>query len=184
MNSGYLELIIGPMYAGKSTELIKNYNKYTTLNKKIMIVNHILNKRYGINGISTHNQNKIDHTFIIEKLGDIPENIISDYDVILIDELQFFLDAKENIIKWIDKYSKIVIAVGLDGDFQRNSFGDILYLIPHSDKVTKINALCKKCGDGTEAIFSKRIIENNEKTLIGSGDTYEAVCRKHYLLSD
>ena len=109
MNSGYLELIIGPMYAGKSTELIKNYNKYTTLNKKIMIVNHVLNKRYGINGISTHNQNKIDHTFIIEKLGDIPENIISDYDVILIDELQFFLDAKENIIKWIDKYSKIVI---------------------------------------------------------------------------
>lgn len=178
---GYLELIIGPMYAGKSTELIRIINRYKCLNKNIIIVNHTLNNRYGSDGITTHNKEKVDNCISVSKLSDIAQPLIDNCNVIIIEELQFFPDAYDNIIDWCDTKEKIVIAAGLDGDFLRNPFGDVLRLIPHAEKITKLCALCKKCGDGTIANFSKRTINNKEKTLIGSDDLYEAVCRKHYL---
>ena len=180
-NQGYLELIIGPMYAGKSTELIRIINRYKCLKKNIVVINHILNNRYGTNNLSTHNNEKVDKCIILKDLKDIDNQMFNDSEVIIIEELQFFSDAYNVIIDWCDNHKKIVIGAGLDGDFTRSSFGDVLKLIPHAEKVTKLNALCKKCGDGTLAHFTKRIIINDEKTLIGTDNYYEAVCRKHYL---
>lgn len=178
---GYLELIIGPMYAGKSTELIRIINRFNCLNKKIIVINHSLNNRYGSNQLMTHNKEKIDKCIILSELKHLDNNILNNTDVIIIEELQFFEDAFDNIINWVDNLKKIVYAAGLDGDFMRKPFGDVLKLIPYTDKITKMNALCKKCGDGTLANFTKRICSNMDKTLIGSDDLYEAVCRKHYL---
>jgi len=179
-NIGYLELIIGPMYAGKSTELIRIINRYKCLKKNIVVINHNLNNRYGSAGLTTHNNQYIDNCIIINKLIEIKDDIIDKIDVIIIEELQFFEDAYDNIIKWCDIKNKIVIAAGLDGDFLKNPFGDVLRLIPHSDKVTKLSALCKRCNNGTLAHFSKRITNDNQTTLVGSDDVYEAVCRKHF----
>jgi unsaturated rhamnogalacturonyl hydrolase len=117
----------------------------------------------------------------IDKLKNIDENILLNTDVIIVEELQFFEDAYENIINWCDIKGKIIICAGLDGDFLRNPFGDVLKLIPYANKVEKLSALCKKCGDGTPAHFSKRIIDDSNKKLVGSDDIYEAVCRKHFL---
>ncbi len=180
VNTGYLELIIGPMYAGKSTELIRIINRYKCLKKNIVVINHTFNNRYGSTGLTTHNKEKFDDCIIVPKLGAIEENILKNKDVIIIEELQFFEDAYDIIIDWCDNKGKIVIAAGLDGDFRRNPFGDVLKLIPHAEKITKLNALCKKCGDGTLAHFTNRIINDNNTTLVGSEDIYEAVCRKHY----
>jgi thymidine kinase len=177
---GYLELIIGPMYAGKSTELIRIINRYKCLNKKIIIINHDFNDRYGLKGLTTHNSVKVDSCINLLKLGDLDKNILKDSDVIIIEELQFFEDAYNIVIDWCDNLNKSVICAGLDGDFLRNPFGDVLRLIPHAEKITKLNALCKRCGDGTLAHFTKRIIENNDTTLVGSDGLYEAVCRKHF----
>jgi thymidine kinase len=177
---GYLELIIGPMYAGKSTELIRIINRYKCLNKNIIVINHILNNRYGSTELTTHNKDKIDSCIILQELKYLDKLLLNNCDVIIIEELQFFNDAYDQIINWCDNYNKIVIGAGLDGDYMRNSFGDVLKLIPHAEKVTKLSALCKKCGDGTLAFFTKRITNNCEKTLVGSNDIYEAVCRKHY----
>lgn len=180
-NQGYLELIIGPMYAGKSTELIRIFNRYKCLKKNIIVINHIFNNRYGTNGLSTHNKEIIDKCIILEKLNDIDTDILNNCDVIIIEELQFFNNAYETIIDWCDNLNKSVIAGGLDGDFMRNPFGDVLKLIPHAEKVTKLSALCKKCGNGTLAHFTKRSnSSSNEKTLVGSDDIYEAVCRFHF----
>ena len=176
----YLELIIGPMYAGKSTELIRIINRYKCLKKNIIIINHISNNRYGTIGLSTHNNERIDHCIIIEKLEDLDDIIFEESEVIIIEELQFFEDAFDMITNWCTNHGKTVIAAGLDGDFKRNPFGDVLRLIPHAEKVTKLSALCKKCGDGTLAHFTKRIIKNPNTKLVGSDDIYEAVCRKHY----
>ncbi len=181
VDAGYLELIIGPMYAGKSTELIRIINRYKCLNKKITVINHKLNDRYGSSCLTTHNKDKIDNCIILSKLNDLEEDIIFNSDVIIIEEMQFFEDAYDVIIKWCDIYHKNVVGAGLDGDFMRQPFGDVLRLIPHAEKVNKLSALCKRCGDGTLAHFSKRITQSNEKTLVGSDDIYEAVCRKHYL---
>jgi thymidine kinase len=182
INNGYLELIIGPMYAGKSTELFRIINRYKCLNKNIIIINHIFNNRYGSTGLTTHNKEKIDKCIILENLKDLDKNNIEfeKVDVIIIEELQFFNDAYDIIINWCDNYNKIVVAAGLDGDFMRNPFGDVLKLIPHAEKITKLSALCKKCGDGTLAHFTKRITKDSQTTLVGSDDIYEAVCRKHY----
>jgi len=184
LNQGYLELIIGPMYAGKSTELFRIINRYKCLNKNIIIINHCFNNRYGSTGLTTHNKETIDKCIILEHLKDLDKNNIDfeKVDVIIIEELQFFSDAYDTIVNWCDNHSKIVIAAGLDGDFMRNPFGDVLKLIPHAEKVTKLSALCKKCGNGTLAHFTKRSnSSSNEKTLVGSDDIYEAVCRKHFI---
>jgi thymidine kinase len=178
---GYLELIIGPMYAGKSTELIRIINRYKCLNKNIISINHCLNNRYGSDGITTHNKEKVEDCISANKLKDIHDNLIDWCDVIIIEELQFFIDAYNIIIDWCDNKDKIVIAAGLDGDFMRLPFGDVLKLIPHAEKIIKLNALCKRCGDGTCASFTKRITKDSVTTLVGSDDIYEAVCRKHYL---
>lgn len=181
-SKGYLELIIGPMYAGKSTELIRIINRFKCLKKNIIVINHSINNRYGSTDLTTHNKEKIDKCIILNQLKELSKNILETVDVIIIEELQFFGDAFENITDWIDNSNKIVIAAGLDGDFMRNPFGDVLRLIPHADKITKLNALCKKCGDGTLAHFTKRISNSMDKTLVGSDDIYEAVCRKHFLI--
>lgn len=180
-NQGYLELIIGPMYAGKSTELIRIINRYKCLNKSVIVINHSFNNRYGTSGLSTHNNEKFEKCVILDKLDNIDKDLLNNTDVIIIEELQFFDSSHETIIDWCDNYKKTVIAAGLDGDFKRNPFGDVLKLIPHAEKITKLSALCKRCGNGTLAHFSKRIVENNDKTLVGGNDIYEAVCRFHYL---
>ena len=78
------------------------------------------------------------------------------------------------------KENKSFIIAGLDGDFKREPFGDILKLIPLAEKVIKLNALCKFCKDGTEAPFTKRLINADIQQLVGGADSYAAVCRKHY----
>ena len=182
-NIGYLKLIIGPMFAGKSTELLRIINMYKILNKKILIINHNINKRYDQpnSSIVTHDKNKIDNCLAITSLNEISDEFIELHDVIIIEELQFFEAAYINIVKMVDNFKKHVICAGLDGDFNRQPFGDVLRLIPHCDDIIKLKALCKKCGDGTPALFSKRIVNNDKTTLVGSNDCYEAVCRMHYL---
>jgi thymidine kinase len=182
--SGYFKLIIGPMYAGKSTELLRVINKYKILNKNIIVINHIINNRYGSTKLITHDKKEYNDCLILENLSYLEKNykdIFTSCDVIIIEELQFFKDAYDNIVKWLDIDNKIVVAAGLDGDFMRKPFGDVLKLIPHANKVFKLNALCTKCCNGTKAEFTKRIINNNEITMVGSNDMYIAVCRKHYL---
>ena len=177
-----LQLFIGPMYAGKSTELIRLINRFKCLGKNVLVINHVFNNRYGSSSLTTHNKEMVDNCIILEKLSALENDVLMNNDVIIIEELQFFTDAFEEVIKWCDIYNKIVICAGLDGDFMKNPFGDVLKLIPHSDKITKLSALCKRCGNGTLAHFSKRITDNNEKTLVGSNDLYEAVCRKHFIV--
>ncbi len=185
--SGRIELIIGPMYASKSSELIKIANRYNCINKRILAINHTLNNRYGTQNISTHDKNILDNCILLDKLNDVKNqdtfhNIYDDAEIIIIEEVQFFTDAFDFITYAADNDHKIIIAAGLSGDFNRNPFGDILRLIPHADKITKLSALCKYCGDGTSAHFSKLTVEKPEgNVMVGAIEKYQAVCRKHYL---
>ena len=149
---------------------------------KIILI-HNINKRYDQpnSSIVTHDRNKIDNCLAVTSLNEISDEFIELHDVIIVEELQFFEDAYINIVKMVDNFKKHVICAGLDGDFNRQPFGDVLSLIPHCDDIVKLKALCKKCGDGTPALFSKRIVNNDKTTLVGSNDCYEAVCRNHYL---
>ena len=182
---GILELIIGPMYAGKSTELIRITNIYRNIGKTVLGINHTLNTRFDTTDITTHDKKVLEGCIVVEKLEDIEhyytDELLSS-EIIIIDELQFFPDAYATILRWVEDMHKTVITAGLDGDFNREPFGDVLRLIPIADKVTKLSAMCKQCG--TPAFFSKRIIDSVERTIVGSTEVYEAVCRRHYLEKD
>lgn len=181
-NSGSIELIIGPMYAGKSTELLKEIRKHKFLNKKILIINHTINVRYGTDKIITHDKISCDDSISLTNLEEIYKHEdFPESDVIIIEELQFFKDAYKIINELADKYSKHVICAGLSGDFRRHPFGDVCRLIPVADKITHLRAMCSICKDGTPASFTKRFTEDIDTELVGAAETYKAVCRYHYL---
>ena len=176
MNSaGRLELIVGNMFSGKSSELIRR------INKKILVVNFIGDNRYSSNSVSTHDNTKI-NSLKLEKLNDITENMIQQYDSFFIDEGQFFSDLYICVKKLVDTHNKHVVVSGLDGDASRNTFGELIKLIPICDTIDKLSAYCSKCNNGTLAPFSKKKTPDARKGVIdiGGSDKYIPVCRFHY----
>ena len=186
MSCGSLELILGCMYSGKTTELIRLMNRYKSINDNILAINYKNDIRYGDdNKIYTHNKDGVD-ALHLDNLNVFHEKLFfqiqyKSSEIIFINEGQFFENLHEFCIKAVDIDNKTVIVCGLDGDFRREPFGDMLKLIPHADKVTRLTALCKKCNDGTAGIFTLRTINSSEQTLIGGNECYMPVCRKHYL---
>lgn len=193
-NTGYLEIILGPMYASKSTRLVDIYKQCKFCNIPVTVINHSIDNRYDEELLSTHDKVKIP-CIKTEKLTDVWvsnlhfnnfENMprikdkleIAKSDVILINEGQFFSDLYDVVIDMLSNKKKIYIC-GLDGDFERKKFGSILDLIPLCDKVTKLTSLCSLCKDGTPGIFSMRLTKETEQTVVGS-DNYIPVCRKCY----
>ena len=181
---GELHLIIGPMYAGKSTELIRRINRYKFLGCNVLCINHSINCRYGSTNIITHNKEEFTECHSIDNLDMLyNKELITLYkeaDVIIIEEIQFFKGAYDIIKNIVDIDKKVVIAAGLVSDFNREPFGDVLKLIPLADTFEQLTALCSRCKDGTPACFTKRNSTNKEKELVGSFGVYEAVCRFHF----
>ena len=174
-----LELIIGPMFSGKSTELIRKIRLAKIIDKKVIVIKPIIDIRYKNNKIVSHSFES-EECESIQLLAEMDLKI-NNYDLIVVDEGQFFPDLKEYVLKWVEVNNKDVIVGGLDGGHKRNKIGDILELIPYSDTCTKINSLCKKCNDGTSAIFTHRMNDNQEQVQIGGAESYMPLCRKHYL---
>tara|TARA_Y100000589_G_C27157559_1_gene631427 strand:- start:1464 stop:2012 length:549 start_codon:yes stop_codon:yes gene_type:complete len=175
-----LDIIIGPMFAGKSTELIKRIRKLSVLNKKYISIKPIIDKRYSEKQIVSHNNDRI-FCSCFDTIDEFIKIVnIKDLDTVFIEEAQFFPDLKDGVLQIVENFNCNVVIVGLDGDSNRNKFGQILDLIPYSDTCTKISALCKRCNDGTPAIFSHRNSNSSKQIEVGASD-YEALCRKHYL---
>jgi len=174
--SSKLELIIGPMFSGKSTELIRRARLFTIINKKVLVIKPNIDNRYSENKIVSHSFESV-QCITLNNLNEL--NNIQSYQVIIIDEGQFFNDLKNTIIEWLDKYNLYIIIGGLDGDFEKNPIGQILSLIPHADICQKINSLCTICNDGTPAAFTYRKNQSKDIILIGGNDSYIPVCKKH-----
>lgn len=194
--SGYLELIIGPMYASKTTRLVEIYKQCEFCNISVAVINHSIDNRYDDELMSTHDKIKIP-CIKTERLFDVwsdSENLLDDNlnasprfkdklkvtmsNVILINEGQFFPDLEE-FVKYVLKKGKQVYVCGLDGDFERKKFGQIIDLIPLCDKVHKLTSLCSLCKNGTKGIFSMRLTNEKEQTVVGS-ENYVPVCRACY----
>jgi len=192
-SKGYLELIIGPMYSGKTSKLLEIYKQCKFCNISVAVINHSLDKRYHESMLSSHdkimvpclnvdnltniwyNNGEIDLIEFADKSG---YKLIRESEVILINEGQFFNDL-HNVVNDMLKNNKVVYVCGLDGDFERKKFGQVLDLIPLCDKVNKLTSLCSSCKNGTPGIFSMRITNEKEQTVIGS-ENYLPVCRMCY----
>lgn len=172
--SGKLQVIIGPMFSGKTSELIRRLLKYNVLDIPICTFRSSIDTRSETESLVTHDNKKFANLIITNRLMD-HANIIPDYTVIGIDEAQFFDDLIE-FTKMCLELDKIVIVAGLDATWNGEPFPSIVNLIPLAEKVDKLTAICARCQN--EASFTKRIIECNDTILIGGKDLYWAACRK------
>lgn len=180
MSNNKLNIIVGCMFSGKTSELLRECRRRVHNNQKVLAINYIDDKRYTEEDyIVSHNLDKI-KCIRAKFLSEVPNEEILKVDFIFIDEGQFFADLKEYVTKWCDEYHKNITVIGLDGDFKREPFGQILDLIPKCDNIIKLKALCQMCKDDTEGLFTMRLSKENEQISIGV-DNYIAVCRKHYL---
>ena len=192
-SASYLELFIGPMFSGKTSKIVEIYKQCMFCSIPVAVINHSIDKRYDNTLLSTHDKvmipciqtNKLKDIWNYDITPDIVLARLDDSvklinaDVILINEGQFFEDLLPAVEHMLKHNKKIYIS-GLDGDFERKKFGQILDLIPLCDKVTKMTSLCGLCKDGTAGIFSKRITSEKEQTVVGS-DNYIPVCRSCYM---
>ncbi len=176
-----LDLIIGCMYSGKSTELIRRVNRLKNINKSYIIFNSNLDIRYSLNDVCTHNQEKVNCKMVNKLLPELNLTELKDVNTIFIDEAQFFIDLYEFVKLAVETFHKNVVVIGLDGDSNRSNFGEIHKLIPICDNIIKLKALCSICNDGTAGIFSKKMISSDNQVDVGSTDKYIAVCRVCYL---
>lgn len=175
-----LKIIVGCMFSGKTSELIKEVKRLTVIDKKILLINSNLDTRYDNNKVCSHNQEKIE-CISVKNLQDIDMIKYTESEYIIIDEAQFYEDLFDFVTVATDLNNKHVIIVGLNGDFDRNNFGEIHKLYPYADNIVLLKAMCLSCKDGTEAIFSKKIVNDKKQTDIGNQDKYMPVCRKCYL---
>lgn len=139
---GHIEVIFGPMFSGKTTELLRRIKRYTVANQRCLVVKYSKDTRYSTECMSTHDKEMISATPCLN-LNEVEEKA-KDFDVIGIDEGQFF----PTLVGFSEKMAnmgKIVIVAALDGTFQKKPFGSVLELVPLSESVTKLSAVCMIC---------------------------------------
>jgi thymidine kinase len=187
--AGFLHMIIGPMCAGKTTELLKKANQEVAIGRRVLLINHALDTRHDTSHLTTHTSGKhtqTDHftTVSLSNLTDIFKTDLYFYDVICIDELQFF-DSPRDVIQFlVETLQKIVYGAGLIADFKQSPFGDILPLVSMADRVEHCTGLCSVCNDGTVGCFTMRrksVAPSASVISVGDcDDTYMLVCRAHF----
>nr|AOG62193.1 thymidine kinase [Cyprinid herpesvirus 1] len=169
-----LELILGPMFAGKSTEMCRRLTRLAISGRQCLAVKFFGDTRYTLDAaVVTHNGDKYP-ALVACKLGDIFEDLIK-ADAVGIDEGQFFPDLFEVVHKLL-ALGKIVLVAALDGTYKQTPFEDVLKLIPHCESVVKLTAVCLICRD-KEAPFTIRTSSGKDLVLIGGTEAYKSVCR-------
>ena len=198
-DSGYLEIIKGPMFSGKTTRIMDIYKKYSFCDIKTMVINYEKDERYSENMLSSHDKIMIpciksltlnDVVNITDASAvatcSLPASVSGKFALefleakaILINEGQFFPDIVDWVKLAVEKYHKNVYICGLNSDFKRNKFGNWLDLETISDNVVLLHAFCSCCKK-RPAIFSHRLSNESAQEVIGS-DCYIPVCRKCYI---
>ncbi|XP_015679650.1 thymidine kinase, cytosolic [Protobothrops mucrosquamatus] len=172
---GQIQVIFGPMFSGKSTELMRRVRRFQIAQYKCLLIKYAKDTRYCVNGVSTHDRNTMEAMSAC-CLKDVQQEALNST-VIGIDEGQFFPDIVE-FCETMANAGKTVIVAALDGTFQRRAFGNILQLVPLAESVVKLNAVCMECFH--EASYTKRLGTEKEVEVIGGADKYHSVCRVCY----
>lgn len=174
---GWIEVICGSMFSGKTEELIRRLNRANIAKQKVEIFKPAIDNRYHAADIVSHNQTAIRST----PLQTASEILLlaGDCEVVGIDEAQFFDEGIIEVVNTLANKGKRVIIAGLDMDSRGIPFGPMPHLISIAEYVTKVHAICVVCGD--IAHYSYRKVANDAQVLVGETDSYEARCRKCFL---
>lgn len=175
-----LTIIMGNMFSGKTSELIKRLKRYRIIGKKIVVINSDKDTRCAKEVLQTHDGVEFPCLKVPHISHCIVRQEFCDADIVAVDEAQFFTNLKE-FVEMCLFVGKSVMIAGLDGDYRQNKFGEVLDCIPMASDVIKLSALCMDCRNGTPGPFTKRIVDDDTLELIGGKDIYKAVCRKHLI---
>ena len=171
--SGWIEVVCGSMFSGKTEELIRRLRRAQIAKQKVAIFKPMIDIRYSEDHIVSHNQQKIP-SIAVEKAEDILKHV-KDAHVLGIDEAQFFDVSLVMVCRQLAESGRRVIVAGLDKDYRGVPFEPIPQLLCEAEYITKTLAICMKCGN--PASYTQRLTKSNERVLLGATDSYEARCR-------
>ncbi|KAL6778805.1 THK1 [Auxenochlorella protothecoides x Auxenochlorella symbiontica] len=183
---GGIELIMGPMFAGKSSELLRRVERLEAAGLTVALVKSSKDSRYSNSHVVTHDGVKKACYAVpsLEVFRSMAGDRWAKYQVVAVDEAQFFPDLFHICSSTADGEGKLWVLAGLDGDFMRQRFGQMLDLVPHADSVTKLTARCQYCaqsGVTTAAPFTVRFsVADQRQEVVGGAERYAAVCRQHF----
>ena len=178
-DSGWIEVITGSMFSGKTEELIRRIRRAEIAKMKTILFKPFVDSRYSSKHVVSHNKSKLESVMV--KSSDEIIKHSNKMDVIGIDEAQFFDNQIVEVCKKLaDKKIRVIVA-GLDTDYKGKPFGCMPELMCESDYLDKLRAICVMCGN--PASYTQRTISNSKQVLIGETDIYEARCRNCFELS-
>ena len=173
---GRIEVVCGSMFSGKTEELIRRMKRAKFAKQRVEIFKPSIDVRYSEENVVSHDHNAI-HSTPIDSSSSILL-LADDIDVVGIDEAQFLDDGLIDVCNTLANRGVRVIIAGLDMDYQGQPFGPIPALCAIADEVTKVHAICVKCG--ALAYVSHRLVKNDKRVLLGEKDEYEPLCRECY----
>jgi thymidine kinase len=180
---GYIELICGSMFCGKTEELIRRVRRAVIAKQKVQVFKPSLDDRYGIQRVTSHNGQNIEAE-PLNNASELMEKLAPDTTVVAIDEVQFFDSGIIEVAETLADRGIRVIVAGLDLDFRGEPFGPMPLLLCRAEDVTKLHAICVVCGE--QASRTQRLVNgqpanfNDPIILVGAQEAYEPRCRSHH----
>ena len=184
---GYLEVITGCMFAGKTEDLIRRIKVLEFAKKRVMVFKPTIDDRYSKTMVVSHGGSSV-NSILASRAKDILEYVDDTVDVVAIDEVQFFDHDIIHVCDILCSQGKRVMVAGLDTDFRAEPFGDMAYLITTAEFVIKLTAVCTKCG--APATRTQRIVNGKPASyhdpiiMVGASESYEARCRHCFEMPD
>jgi len=179
--TGWIEVIAGCMFSGKTEELIRRLRRAKIAKQKVVIFKPNIDTRYSTNSIVSHSEQSLP-SILIKDVKEILD-LVEDAQVIGIDEAQFFSSDLVNVCNQLADDGKRVIVAGLDMDYRGVPFEPIPQILSVAEYITKTLAICVECGNPADR--TQRKTSSSERVIVGAADVYEARCRKcHYIPSD
>ncbi|MCA1828534.1 MAG: thymidine kinase [Myxococcales bacterium] len=174
---GTIEVICGPMFSGKTEELIRRLRRAAIARRRVQVFKPRIDSRYDPDAVVSHTQQKIVST-VIDKAGEVLQKLAPDVEVIGIDEVQFLGPEIVPIVKDLANKGVRVVVAGLDQDYRGQPFDPIPQLLAEAEYITKELAICVVCGN--PAGRSQRIADSEDRVHIGAQGAYEPRCRDHF----
>jgi thymidine kinase len=174
-NMGWIEVVVGPMFSGKSEELIRRLRRAEIARQRVQIFKPAIDARYAANEIVSHSGLGIDSDNV-STASEILEKLQPRTEVVGIDEAQFLGDELVEVCTKLANLGKRVIVAGLDTDYKGRPFEPMPRLLAVAEEITKLLAICVRCGN--PAVHTQRLVESDELIVVGAGGAYEARCRR------
>ena len=174
-NMGWIEVIVGPMFSGKSEELIRRLHRAEIGKQRVQIFKPLIDQRYAKNGIVSHSGLEI-ASELVQTGSEILLKVAPRTEVVGIDEAQFLGEPILGVCGQLADMGKRVIVTGLDMDYLGRPFEPMPRLLVHAEEITKLLAICVRCGN--PAVYTQRLVASDELIVVGASGMYEARCRR------